>query len=180
VNNELDRNQSNRILSEIIQIHRIHKSNIHTVAYQLGSSYIIPYDREDVFEIINSMNEISKLLVVFAKKMNYCVRYNIIDFNITPLVEIVLNSLIEVSNSLLLLQKFKSNNKIFLPVIDKIQTANIEFASLFEYVTNQNLTQEEDMKSLIMKQDVLEMLEKLTIKSSNHVHILESIMVKYS
>jgi uncharacterized protein Yka (UPF0111/DUF47 family) len=180
LNKEIENNNPNRIVEEIIQTHRINKSNIHTLAYDLGGSYIIPYDREDIYEIVNSVNEISKLLVAFAKKRNQCVKYNIDGFDIGLLIEIVLRSVKEVSYSFKMLQKFKSNNKIFSPIIDKIQTSNIEFDSVFENLTNQNITLEEDMRSLILKQDVLEILNKLNIKTSNHVHILESIMVKYS
>ena len=180
VSAEINTNQSNVLGKEIVDIYRNNKTKIHHIAYHLGDSYILPYDREDILEIINSINEISKLLVTFTKKRNYYIRNFESDFYLSPLVEVIIDAVKVVSDSLLKLQKFKHNNKVFLISIEKLKQTNSDFEAIFENLTQELFEKENIPRDLVMKQDLLDTLEKINLKASNHIHSLESIMVKYS
>jgi uncharacterized protein Yka (UPF0111/DUF47 family) len=180
VSTELDKNHLNAVSREIVATYRKNKIKIHHIVFHLGNSYILPYDREDIFEMITGINDISKLLVSYAKKSNYYRRNFEKDFHISNLVEVLISALNEVSGSLLKLQKFKQNSKIFIATIEKIKDANRDFAFIFENVSHELFEEEFNSRALIMKQDLLDILEQLNLKTSNHVHTLEAIMVKYS
>ena len=178
--NETIGDERNRICSDLVRLNNENKSKLHQVALHLGESYITPFDREDVFEIIKSVNEISKTLVAFVKRSNQYVRSTdfVIDFQIV--IELIIKSLMEISNTLLNLQKFKQNSKIFVDSIEKLNSINAEFKSQLENVITEMFLSCKDEKMLVIKQDLLMILEKLNIRCVKHINALESIVVKYS
>ena len=68
-----------------------------------------------------------------------------------------------VSDSLLKLQKFKHNNKVFLISIEKLKQTNSDFEAIFENLTQELFEKENIPRDLVMKQDLLDTLEKINL-----------------
>lgn len=177
---EEDSQTRSMICNKLIYLGKENNKKFHNMAIFLGSSYIVPFDREDVLKIIDHINDISSSLIVLAKRCHTFYTRNIGgDLEVQILFEKLLPILNEVSVTLESFPKIKLKKNNFTNSIDKINQEMIEFNNLIITVNSDLFENEMDFKNLFFKREVLLIFEKIEQKVKNYAFILESLIVKY-
>jgi uncharacterized protein Yka (UPF0111/DUF47 family) len=170
-----------KLCNDLVKINKDNKLKLHKIALHLGSSYITPFDREDIFRLIENVNDISSTLLVYAKRVNlFYERAQLVDKNIKAISDLSIDCLFEICNALESLQKFNRDTKTLINTINTLDEASKEFKNVYLYLTNELFEDEVDIKRLIIVQEIYATLEKVDIKCNNFSFLLESLIIKYS
>ncbi len=170
-----------KICNDLVKINKENKHKLHQVALHLGSSYITPFDREDIFKLIESVNDISSTLLIYSKRVNlFYERAQLVDKNIIAITDLTVSCLSQICNALKNLQKFKKDQKVLIITINNINELSKEFKNVYYYLTNELFEDEADIKRLIIVQEIYAVLEKIDVKCNNFSFLLESLVIKYS
>ncbi|RPI14554.1 MAG: DUF47 family protein [Ignavibacteriae bacterium] len=170
----LDHERHTEYSSKIHLLENVCDDMTHTIIGELNETFITPIDREDIYELTNSMDNIIDSIDVIASRYNLYKIKNPMPYG-PQLVSILLK---QVETLCIAISELKNNENIFekLVLIRNLETqGDIVFreaiGSLFEL--------EKDPIELIKKKETLENIERAVDKCQTATIVIESILIKY-
>jgi predicted phosphate transport protein (TIGR00153 family) len=142
----------------------------------LNSTFITPFDREDIFDLIHATDSVVDLIFGAAKKIHL---YNVkeIPQEFKDMADTILRASIEINTTfnglrdVLHLTKYKDNCHKISDLEEYADDINHRYlAKLFQ--------EERDAIELIKKKDVLQALEKAVDRCDDVADIISSVIVK--
>jgi len=142
----------------------------------LNSTFITPFDREDIFDLIHATDSVVDLIFGAAKKIHL---YNVkeIPQEFKDMADTILRASIEINTTfnglrdVLHLTKYKDNCHKISELEEYADDINHRYlAKLFQ--------EERDAIELIKKKDVLQALEKAVDRCDDVADIISSVIVK--
>lgn len=158
------------------------EANIEEITQQtnleLSRNFITPFDREDIFALIKSMDDVADYLYGASSRMRL---YHVekITKSIRKLTEINVEACQQIGLAIIELKDLKNLNLITdaCKIINKLESkADI----VFDKAVSDIFENEMDAKNIIKYKEVLSSLETASDKCKNVASILESITVKHS
>ncbi len=150
----------------------------HKTHLELSRNFITPFDREDIHDLIKSIDAVADNMHGAASRMRL---YQVekITKSIRKLTEINLDACNLIRVAVSELDGLK-NHKIIIDSCKKINKLESKADVVFDKAVAELFENESDVKNIIKYKEVLSSLETATDKCKNVANILEQISVKHS
>jgi uncharacterized protein len=144
----------------------------------LNNTFITPFDREDIHELANTLDDVIDLMYSVSGKVEFY-RLTIFNSYMKDMVAEIQKGCVQIQTAVNGLENFKSTDKTLRACKDlnKLETRVDEFfhmgiSSLFE--------NEKDAIELIKQKDILINIEKIANKIEDVSDVVKTILVKYA
>lgn len=145
----------------------------HKVIHELNESFITPIDREDIFALVNSLDDIVDYIDRVALRTNIYKLKTPLSFGV-ELADILLQQ----AEKLAELVKILHNQKGATENIVIIKNLETEGDMVFREALINLFDHEKDIIDLIKKKEILETIEKAVDRCQNTATVIEGILIK--
>lgn len=145
----------------------------HQVISDLNDTFITPIDREDIFALVNSMDDIVDTIDTIASRMSMYKLKSKLQFGpqLTDILLIQTDVLFDVVKNL-------QNPKQTTEKIVQVKTLETEGDIVFKDALLDLFENEKDVVELIKKKEILEIIERSVDKCQNAATVIEGILIK--
>ncbi|MCG9881405.1 MAG: DUF47 family protein [Bacteroidia bacterium] len=150
----------------------------HQIFNELGRNFITPFDREDIHYLANALDDICDYIYASAKKINFY-KVDPSDSGIQKMADIIAMGAASIKIAVLELRNMKNMRNI-TDAIAKVNTYENQADDLFDMCIERLFETENDVKMLIKKREIYQVMEIATDKFEDAANVMESIVVKYA
>ncbi len=145
----------------------------HQVISDLNDTFITPIDREDIFALVNSMDDIVDTIDTIASRLSMYKLKTQLQFGpqLTDILLIQTDVLFDVVKNL-------QNPKQTVDKIVQVKTLETEGDIVFKDALLDLFENEKDIVELIKKKEILEIIERAVDKCQNAATVIEGILIK--
>jgi predicted phosphate transport protein (TIGR00153 family) len=166
------------LIKEIERLEHVGDGVTHEIFNELSANFITPFDREDIHNMISSLDDVVDFIHGSAKRIDL---YKISE--ITPsmvkLAELVLQGAEELNTAVCNLRNMSNAGKIRECCV-KINSIENHADDIFDMSIAQLFEEEKDAVKIIKLKEVLSALETATDKCEDAANAISSIIIKYS
>lgn len=177
--NEADHNKRAVLVKEMEDLEHQNDVLTHNIFVELGKNFITPFDREDIHSLASALDDIADYIYAVGKKIK---GYNIDptnDSGIQKMADAIKESVFSVNNAVIELRNLKNIQKV-VDCIIKINGIENQVDDIFELSIEKLFEHESDIKILIKKREIYQLMEEVTDKCEDAGNVMESIVVKYA
>ncbi len=145
----------------------------HQVISDLNDTFITPIDREDIFALVNSMDDIVDTIDTIASRLSMYKLKTPLHFG--PQLTDILLIQTDVLNDVV---KNIQNPKQTTEKIVQVKTLETEGDIVFKDALLDLFENEKDIVELIKKKEILEIIERAVDKRQNAATVIEGILIK--
>lgn len=150
----------------------------HQIFVALGQNFITPLDREDIYQLTSSLDNIADEMYGAAKKMALYGFFEI-DKDICDISEVIHQCVLELKDAIHELGDLTHPQKI-KEVCIQINSLENNADDIYDNAVAHLFAQEGNLRQAIVIKDILYSLEAATDKCEDAANVLESIIIKYS
>ncbi len=145
----------------------------HQIVNDLNDTFITPIDREDIYALANSLDDIVDTIDTIASRMNMYKLKTTMQFapQLTDILIIQTGLLNDVIKNL-------QSPKQTTDKIVQVKTLETEGDVVFKNALLHLFEDENDIKELIKKKELLEIIERAIDKCQNAATVIEGILIK--
>jgi uncharacterized protein Yka (UPF0111/DUF47 family) len=176
--NEPDYNQRSSLIAKLEQLEHRNDEYTHQIFQELGKNFITPFDREDIYYLAIALDDICDYIYASGKKINFY-KVNPDDSGMRKMAEIIRLGCAEVKTAVFELRNMK-NVKIMSEAIIKVNSLENQADDVFDMCIERLFDMETDVKELIKKREIYQVLEIVTDKFEDATNVIDSIVVKYA
>ena len=176
--NEPDYNQRSSLIAKLEQLEHRNDEYTHQIFQELGKNFITPFDREDIHYLAIALDDICDYIYASGKKINFY-KVNPDDSGMRKMAEIIRLGCAEVKTAVFELRNMK-NVKIMSEAIIKVNYLENQADDVFDMCIERLFDMETDVKELIKKREIYQVLEIVTDKFEDATNVIDSIVVKYA
>ena len=176
--NEPDYNQRSSLIAKLEQLEHRNDEYTHQIFQELGKNFITPFDREDIHYLAIALDDICDYIFASGKKINFY-KVNPDDSGMRKMAEIIRLGCAEVKTAVFELRNMK-NVKIMSEAIIKVNSLENQADDVFDMCIERLFDMETDVKELIKKREIYQVLEIVTDKFEDATNVIDSIVVKYA
>lgn len=176
--NENDYNQRAALITKLEQLEHRNDEYTHQVFQELGKNFITPFDREDIHYLAIALDDICDYIYASGKKINFY-KVNPDDNGIRKMAEIIRQGSHEVKAAVYELRNMKNIKRISDCII-KINSFENQADDVFDMCIERLFDMENDVKELIKKREIYQVMEIVTDKFEDAANVMDSILVKYA
>lgn len=144
----------------------------------LNNTFITPFDREDIHELANTLDDVIDLMYSVSGKVEF---YRLTEFNsyMKDMVAEIQKGCVQIQTAVNGLENFKSTDKTLRACKDlqKLETRVDEF---FHLGISNLFENEKNAIELIKQKDILLNIEKIANKIEDVSDVVKTILVKYA
>ena len=177
--NESDYNKRAAIVKQMEDLEHENDKLTHTIFVELGKNFITPFDREDIHSLASALDDIADYIYATAKKLNFYKVEPTSDQGIIKMADAIKESVLSVNRAVLELRNLKNIQKVVECVI-KINGIENQVDDIFDLSIENLFENESDIKTLIKKREIYQVMEEVTDKCEDAGNVMESIVVKYA
>jgi predicted phosphate transport protein (TIGR00153 family) len=176
--NSKDIAERDAYIKEIEQLEHKGDQITHDIFHELSSSFITPFDREDIHNLASAVDDILDFIHGSAKRIQL---YNLKHTTkaMVELAELILEGNEQLHHGIMALKSLKNIEKV-KEICVKINSIENLADDVFDSAVAKLFDEEKDAIELIRVKEILQNLETATDKCEDAANVLESIIVKYS
>jgi predicted phosphate transport protein (TIGR00153 family) len=176
--NEHDFDIRAKYILELENMEHINDDHTHNIFTELGKNFITPFDREDIHELANSLDDISDYIYASAKKINFY-RVNPNDIGFQKMADQIAIACVQIHNAVTELRNMKNMRKITDALV-AINSIENQADDIYDMSIERLFATEQDAKEVIKKREIYQAMENVTDKCEDAANVIESIIVKYA
>lgn len=176
---EPDFNKRASIIKEMEDLEHKNDEVTHHIFIELGRNFITPFDREDIHSLASALDDIADYIYSAGKKINFYHIDPITDNGIQKSAQAILEAVLAVKSSVTEIRNLKNTHKIVECVI-KINSIENQADEIFDSCIEKLFDSDVDVKELIKRRELYQILEIVTDKCEDAGNVIESIVVKYA
>lgn len=150
----------------------------HQIFTELGRNFITPFDREDIHYLATALDDICDYIYASAKKINFY-KVNPSESGIQKMADIIALGAESIKIAVFELRNMKNMRKITDAIV-KVNSYENQADDLFDMCIERLFESEDDIKMLIKKREIYQVMEIVTDKFEDAANVMESIVVKYA
>jgi predicted phosphate transport protein (TIGR00153 family) len=177
--NESDYNKRSTLVKNMKDLENENDKLTHTIFVELGKNFITPFDREDIHSLATALDDIADYIYATAKKINFYKIEPTNDQGIKKMADAIKESVLSVNSAVIELRNLKNIQKVVECVI-KINGIENQVDDIFDLSIENLFENETDIKTLIKKREIYQVMEEVTDKCEDAGNVMESIVVKYA
>ncbi len=166
------------LIKEIEDMEHVNDDYTHKIFTELGRNFITPFDREDIHYLAASLDDICDYIYASAKKINFY-KVNPDDAGFQKMGELILNSCNEVQKAIFELRDMKNLRKMTDAMV-LINSIENQADDVFDMSIEKLFESEPDVKEVIKKREIYQVMEIVTDKCEDASNVIESIIIKYA
>ena len=167
------------IISQVEALEHKNDELTHKIFTELGLNFITPFDREDIHYLATSLDDICDYIYASAKKINFYRVNPHDDIGIQKMTDIIALGAESVKTAVFELRNMKNIRNITDAIV-KVNSYENQADDLFDMCIERLFETEDDVKQLIKKREIYQVLEIVTDKFEDAANVMESIIVKYA
>jgi uncharacterized protein Yka (UPF0111/DUF47 family) len=177
--NEPQRDKRTAFVTKLEDLEHKNDDHTHKLFTALSRNFITPFDREDIHYLAIALDDIADYIYSVAKKIHiYNVNPNE-DSSIIKMAELIVNATIEVRKAVSGLRDMK-NLRSMTEAMVRVNSIENQADDIFDLSIEKLFEQENDLKALIKKREIYQVMEIVTDKCEDAANVIESIIVKYA
>ncbi|MBP6459446.1 MAG: DUF47 domain-containing protein [Crocinitomicaceae bacterium] len=177
--NEADFNKRAAIIKTMKDLENENDKLTHNIFVELGKNFITPFDREDIHSLATALDDIADYMYAAGKKINFHKVDPTNDQGIKKMADAIKESVLSVNSAVIELRNLKNIQKVVECVI-KINGIENQVDDIFDMSIENLFDNEPDVKTLIKKREIYQLMEEITDKCEDAGNVMESIVVKYA
>ncbi|MBP7512307.1 MAG: DUF47 domain-containing protein [Bacteroidia bacterium] len=150
----------------------------HQIFTELGKNFITPFDREDIHYLATALDDICDYIYASAKKINFY-KVNPSESGIQKMADIIALGAESIKIAVFELRNMKNMRNITDAIV-KVNSYENQADDLFDMCIERLFESEDDIKMLIKKREIYQVMEIVTDKFEDAANVMESIVVKYA
>jgi uncharacterized protein Yka (UPF0111/DUF47 family) len=150
----------------------------HQIFTELGRNFITPFDREDIHYLATALDDICDYIYASAKKINFY-KVNPNESGIQKMADIIALGAESIKIAVFELRNMKNMRNITDAIV-KVNSYENQADDLFDMCIERLFESEDDIKMLIKKREIYQVMEIVTDKFEDAANVMESIVVKYA
>jgi len=166
------------LIKQIEKLEHVGDNVTHEIFNELSANFITPFDREDIHELVSSLDDVVDFIHGSAKRIEL---YKVTE--LTPsmgkLAELILQGATELHKAVCGLQDLKNPARIKEACV-KINSIENHADDVFDMTIAQLFDEEKDAIKIIKMKEILSALETATDKCEDAANAIQSILIKYS
>ena len=175
---EPDFDQRGALIKKLEDLEHDNDELTHQIFQELGKNFITPFDREDIHYLAIALDDICDYIFASAKKINFY-KVNPNDSGIQKMAQIIRQGSDEVKTAVLELRNMK-NIKSITDAVIRVNSFENQADDVFDMCIERLFDTETDVKELIKKREIYQVMEIATDKFEDAANVIESIVVKYA
>jgi len=175
---EPDFDQRGALIKKLEDLEHDNDELTHQIFQELGKNFITPFDREDIHYLAIALDDICDYIYASAKKINFY-KVNPNDSGIQKMAQIIRQGSDEVKTAVLELRNMK-NIKSITDAVIRVNSFENQADDVFDMCIERLFDTETDVKELIKKREIYQVMEIATDKFEDAANVIESIVVKYA
>jgi predicted phosphate transport protein (TIGR00153 family) len=168
----------NELILEIERLEHVGDQTTHDIFNELSSTFITPFDREDIHALAAAIDDIVDYIHGSAKRISLY-RVQTITPAMIKLAELILQGSEELHRAIVELRNTKNFQSIREACI-RINSIENHADDIFDTAVGRLFEDETNAVEIIKNKEVLQNLEIATDKCEDAANVLQSIIVKYS
>jgi predicted phosphate transport protein (TIGR00153 family) len=176
--NESDFDKRAVIIKDMEDLEHKNDQVTHEIFVELGRNFITPFDREDIHSLASALDDVADYIYKAAKMINFY-KVNPQEQGIQKFADAIKEAVLAVNSAVMELRNLKNTAKIIECVI-KINSIENQADDIFDLSIEKLFATENDVKELIKKREIYQLLETVTDKCEDVGNVVESIVVKYA
>lgn len=176
--NEPDKSIRSSYISQIEDLEHKNDDHTHRIFTELGRNFITPFDREDIHALTTALDDICDYIFGSAKKINF---YNVNpdDSGIKKMAELIEQGTIEIKKAVYGLRDMK-NLRLMTEAMVRVNSIENQADDIYDLSIEKLFQAESDVKELIKKREIYQIMETVTDKCEDAANVIESIIIKYA
>ncbi|MDA0986175.1 MAG: DUF47 family protein [Bacteroidetes bacterium] len=150
----------------------------HKIFSELDRTFLTPFDREDVYKLTSSVDEIMDYMDGAARRFTYY-KLEVCPPEMVKLIEILATSVEEVHRGIQSVRNL-NDRELMQRAIKKINTYENEADFIYEHAIADLFETEKDAIKLIKLKEIYYGLETASDKCEDTANVLESILIKHA
>lgn len=175
---EPDFDKRGSLIKQLENMEHANDELTHQIFQELGKNFITPFDREDIHYLAIALDDICDYIYASAKKINFY-KVNPNDSGMQKMAEIIRQGSEQVKTAVLELRNMK-NVKSITDAVIKVNSFENQADDVFDMCIERLFDTETDVKELIKKREIYQVMEIATDKFEDAANVIESIVVKYA
>lgn len=168
----------NEFIREIERLEHVGDGVTHDTYNELSTNFITPFDREDIHEMISSLDDVVDFIHGSAKRIELY-KLSEIPSAVRKLAELVLQGSMELHIAVQNLHDIKRSSRIKEACV-KINSIENHADDIFDMAIANLFEEEQDAIKIIKTKEVLSALETATDKCEDVANAISSMVIKYS
>lgn len=173
-----DDTERNVLAKKIKELEHKGDNICHSIYEELNQTFITPFDREDIYKLTSSLDDVLDLINGSAQRIIYfSIKHA--DVEVISLCDIVAMSSREINSAIKELKHYKTSKTIRDNCIRINQLEN-NADDIFRASISKIMNEEKNFIELIKKKEILETIEQATDYTEDVANIILSILMKIS
>ncbi len=148
------------------------------INFELSKNFLTPFDREDIYAMINKMIDVSDYIDSSAKRMRLY-QMDKVKKPIRKITEANVEAALLIQKAIVAMEGFK-DLKTVIKCCEKIDKLENKVDNIYDKEIYEIFDQYEDVKEIIKYKEIFSALENTSDKCKLVADVLESIAVKHS
>jgi uncharacterized protein len=166
------------LIKEIERLEHVGDSITHEIFHELSSTFITPFDREDIHYLASAIDDVADFIHGSSKRIDLY-KIGVISPAIIKLAELTHKSSEELHSAVIELKNMKNIMKIREACV-RVNSIENHADDVFNSAIAQLFEEEKDPIQIIKIKEILSVLETATDKCEDAANIIESLIVKTS
>lgn len=176
--NEPEKDKRSAAMSQMEDMEHKNDERTHRIMTELSRNFITPFDREDIHALAMSLDDVADCIYASTKKIQF---YNVnpndsVILRMAELIEMGTGELQKAVNGLRDMKNLRQMSEALI----RINSIENQADDIYDLSIEKLFEMEQDVKSLIKKREVYQILEKVVDKMEDAANTVESIIIKYS
>jgi len=174
--NESDKEKRKEMLREIEKLEHIGDSVTHEIFTELSTTFITPFDREDIHALTTALDDVVDFIHGSAKRMEIY-KIPLPDTNISKFAELIEKSAVELHIAVSELRNLKNVDLIKAACV-RINSIENHADDIFDNAIARLFEENKNAVDIMKIKEVLSVLETATDKCEDAANVLETVILK--
>jgi predicted phosphate transport protein (TIGR00153 family) len=166
------------LVRQIEKLEHVGDEITHTIFSEVSTTFITPFDREDIQRLASAMDDVIDYIHGSAKRIDLY-KVHPIHPSMIKLAELIQQSAIELDVAISSLRSMKNLSKVREALV-RVNSLENHADDIFDNAVARLFEDEKDAIQIIKVKEVLSALETATDKCEDVANVLESVIVKHT
>jgi uncharacterized protein len=167
------------LIREIERLEHVGDALTHETFNELSTNFITPFDREDIHDMVSSLDDVVDFIHGSAKRFELY-KFTDIPSSMCKLADLILQGAQELQTAVLHLRDIKKNPGAIREACVRINSIENHADDIFDMAIAELFEEEKDAIQLIKTKETLQTLEGATDRCEDVANAISSMLVKYS
>jgi uncharacterized protein len=166
------------IISQLEELEHRNDDATHQLFTELGKNFITPFDREDIHALATALDDIADYIYATAKKINFY-KVNPMESGFQKMADIIDQATESLKSAVIELRNMKNIGSITSTLV-LVNSLENQADDIYDMCIEQLFATENDVKEIIKKREIYQVMENATDKCEDAANVIESIIIKYA